>query len=110
MENRIKEVETYFRDCLVNGHFKVVRRDNYLTEVKVDDTYKFTLWTTGTKENLDFYSEFGYTSYMHFELTEMEQQLIWKQLFGEKHKEKTEDRRKRLLEDKSRIEKELEKL
>lgn len=110
MKSKIKQVETYFRDCLVNGHFKVVSRDDYILTVLIDDEYEFALWVANGEGGLDFFNEFGSGSYMRFKLTEQEKNLLWKQLFLEKHKESYTDKKQRLLEAKERINNQLKEL
>ena len=44
MENKIKEVQAYFKNKMLKGEFEVLSIEEYYTKIQIDDKYKFHLW------------------------------------------------------------------
>jgi hypothetical protein len=45
MQNKIKEVQDYFKNKILKGDFKVTKVDSYYVDILVDDLYEFTFWS-----------------------------------------------------------------
>jgi hypothetical protein len=45
MQNKIKEVQNYFKHKILREEFIIIKRDYCRTHIMVDNEYMFTIWT-----------------------------------------------------------------
>lgn len=45
MQNKIKEVQDYFKNKILTGDFEITEIENYSMVLKVDKIYEFVFWT-----------------------------------------------------------------
>ena len=76
MEDKIQEVEQYFRNKLVSGEYKVVERDAHRWQVLIDGKYNFSMWVANGAPSYTI-SDILTPSYMFFILTEEEREKGW---------------------------------
>lgn len=76
MEEKIQEVEQYFRDTLISGDFTVKTTDEFAWSVLIDDKYVFSIWIRNGEDHLHIDSKL-YHSYISFQLTEEDKHKIW---------------------------------
>lgn len=83
MEEKINEVENYFKNKLLNGEYEVVKQTEHVLTVSIDNLYIFNIWIANMQypESRDLYS--GAYNYMHFELTKKEKTKLHNMLKDE---------------------------
>jgi len=109
MESKIKEVEEYFKQKIVEGEYKVVDRTQYVVNILVDNKYTFNLWVASSYQNFEPYNEFDSENFMYLHFKLKEKGEAWHNL-EKLHQEKVEDKRGRLEKEKQEIEDQLNKL
>jgi len=109
MESKIKEVEEYFKQKIVEGEYKVVDRTQYVVNILVDNKYTFNLWVASGYHNFEPYNEFDSENFMYLRFTLKEKREAWHNL-EKLHQEKVEDKKGRLEKEKQEIEDQLNKL
>ena len=55
MENKIKEVQEYFRNKIVNGEYEILEMDQYIACILIEDKYKFGIWHAGGVNHVEIY-------------------------------------------------------
>ena len=72
METKIKEVQSYFRNKLIAGDFKIDGTDEYVLNITVDGKYKFSIWIGNWNfpDNVRLYD--GYYNFMMVDFNQKE--------------------------------------
>lgn len=79
MEDKIQEVEQYFRDKLISGDYVVKSIDRFTWSVLVDDKYVFSLWVANGEYGCGINNTID-KSYMSFELSDEDKREFWSNL------------------------------
>lgn len=97
MENKIKEVNDYFKNKVINNEYKVLFVDSFTIHIKIDELYIFALWIANGKEVLGT-KNCTFNSFMSLTFNKEEQKKAWvhikkhiNELYG-KQKEEEEKR------------------
>ena len=57
IEEKIKEVENYFIDKVVNGDYEFIGCNEHVAEIVIDKKYLFELWIANGAEHFKFYGQ-----------------------------------------------------
>lgn len=79
MEEKIQEVEQYFRDKLISGDYAVKSIDKFTWGVLVDDKYLFSLWVANGEYGCEISNTID-KSYMIFKLSDEDKRELWSNL------------------------------
>ena len=55
IDDKIKEIQDYFINKVINGDYEVIKIDKCTTSIKIDNLYEFNMWTGNGKEYYNFY-------------------------------------------------------
>jgi hypothetical protein len=76
MENKIKEVNNYFKGKVINNEYEVLFIDAYTIQINIDELYIFALWIGNGKEALGT-RNCMYDSFMSLKFTQEEREEAW---------------------------------
>ena len=82
IHEKIKEVQDYFRDKLVNGDYVEIQNDSYKLWVQIDEEYIFILWIANGVSHLHTTYDLNdggcnVSSFMKLELSDSDKEKIW---------------------------------
>jgi hypothetical protein len=78
MKEKIKEINDYFVNRLVNGEYVVQSSEAFRVIVLIDD-YRFDIWTANGPDNVSTNTAI-HESFMHLEFTPAEKHMIYSNL------------------------------
>lgn len=90
MKEKIKEINDYFVNRLVNGEYVVQSTDTFKETVLIDD-YRFDIWMANGPHNVST-NEGITTSFMELVFTEAEKHMIYSNLNNYMLEEKTKQK------------------
>lgn len=79
MEEKIQEVEQYFRNKLISGDYVVESVDAYIWSVLVDNKYIFHLWVANGEPHCEINNTLN-KSYMYLKLSVDDRRKLWDNL------------------------------
>jgi hypothetical protein len=100
---RIKELNDYFVNKLVNGEYEVVESDKFVVMVNIDG-YRFNIWIGNGESNLQTYGQGFDSNFIELFFNEGQKSMVYKNL--------TRDEKSKmfLMEEIENKEKEIEQL
>jgi len=101
MKEKIKEINDYFVNRLVNGEYIVKESNEHITTVLIDD-YRFDVWLSNGPDRVATNISV-HNSFMNLDFTPVEQQMIYSNL----HNHKLEVKLKQKLDQYEALKKEL---
>src|SRR5690554_6914070 len=109
LNSRIKELNDYFVNKLVNGEYEVVESDRYTVMVNIDG-YRFIIWIGNEGSNLQTYGQGFDSNFMELFFDSDQKSMVYKNLTrDEKSKmflmEEIENKEKEIEQLKSRLNK-----
>ena len=75
MEEKIKEVQDYFKNKLLKGEFETTKITDYWIKLVIDSKYNFFIWMANQEINVRLYE--SETNFMLFDLSSEEKKIIW---------------------------------
>ena len=85
LKSRIKELNDYFVEKLVNGEYEVVESDKYKIMVNVNG-YKFNIWISNGKSYVQTYGQGFNSNFMDLFFNEGQKSIIYENLTRDKTK------------------------
>ena len=79
MEEKIQEVEQYFRSKLISGDFTVKCTDRFAWAVLVDNKYTFSIWVANGESGCDISNTID-SCYMVVKLSDADKKELWSNL------------------------------
>lgn len=79
LKDRIKELNDYFVEKLVNGEYKVKERSSYTVMVNID-SYKFNIWIANGSSNVQTHGHGFDSNFMDLFFNEGQKSTIYKNL------------------------------
>lgn len=108
LKDRIKELNDYFVEKLVNGEYKVEERSSYTVMVNID-SYKFNIWIANGGLNVQTYGSGFKGNFMELFFSKEQKSTIYKNLTGDDYKislmAEIENKEKEIEQLKSRLNK-----
>ena len=102
LKSRIKELNDYFVEKLVNGEYKVEERSSYTVMVNID-SYKFNIWIANGSSKVQTYGHGFDSNFMDLVFSRDQKSIIYKKLMED-------GSRIALMEEIENKEKEIERL
>lgn len=85
LKSRVKELNDYFVEKLVNGEYEVVESDKYKIMVNVNG-YKFNIWIANGESYVQTYGQGFKGNFMKLFFSKEQKSTIYKNLTGDDYK------------------------
>ena len=106
LKDRIKELNDYFVEKLVNGEYEVVESDKYKIMVNVNG-YKFNIWIANGKSYVQTYGQGFNSNFMELFFNANQKSIIYENLMQDKSRmdlmEEIENKQMEIEQLKSRL-------
>lgn len=76
MKEKIKEVQSYFKEKLLKGEFEITKRERYTYRISIDKEYDFHIWMENGPINRKLSTSIPSDSFIQFNLTTEESILL----------------------------------
>ena len=108
LKDRIKELNDYFAEKLVNGEYEVEGRDKFMIVVNIDG-YRFNIWISNGESYVQTYGQGFNSNFMDLFFNEGQKSIIYENLTRDKTKmalmEEIENKQMEIEQLKSRLSK-----
>ena len=85
LNDRVKKLNDYFVEKLVNGEYEVVNRDKFAVMVNIDG-YRFSIWISNGKSYVQTYGQGFNSNFMDLFFNEGQKSTIYENLTRDKTK------------------------
>lgn len=106
LNDRVKKLNDYFVEKLVNGEYEVVESDKYKIMVNVNG-YKFNIWISNGKSYVQTYGQGFNSNFMDLSFNEAQKSTIYENLMQDKSRmdlmEEIENKQMEIEQLKSRL-------